>query len=109
MMDKDRVAAEAAQLRCSTNVNTAEEIDRQLDLLVEELQRIAAVSTPRRKPNNGRANPEHHTLPQDYHPTRENGTLNGKPNNGNCPHQWSAEVFALSVVPCQAVVPDQEK
>ena len=57
MMDKDRVAAEAAHLRCPTDVNTAEEIDRQLDLLIEELQRIAAVSTPRRKPNNGRANP----------------------------------------------------
>ena len=56
-MDKDRVAAEAAHLRCPTDVNTAEEIDRQLDLLIEELQRIAAVSTPRRKPNNGRANP----------------------------------------------------
>ena len=56
-MDKERVAAEAAHLWCPANVNTAEETDRQFDLLVEELQRIAAVSVPRRKPNNGRANP----------------------------------------------------
>jgi hypothetical protein len=47
MMDKDRVAAEAAHLRCPTDVNTAEEIDRQLDLLIEELQRIVTVSIPR--------------------------------------------------------------
>jgi hypothetical protein len=30
---------------------------------------------------------EHHTLPQDSHLIRENGSLNGKPNNEKCPHQ----------------------
>jgi hypothetical protein len=57
MMDKDRVAAEAAHLQCLANIETPEEIDRQVDLLVTELQRIISVSTPRRKPNHGRAAP----------------------------------------------------
>jgi hypothetical protein len=57
MIDKERVSAEAAYLWCPASVNTAEEVDRQFDLLVGELQRIVAISVPRRKPNNGRANP----------------------------------------------------
>lgn len=57
MMDKDRVAAEAAHLSCPARMGTPQEIDEQCDYLIKELQRIATVSTPKRKASRGRVAP----------------------------------------------------
>jgi hypothetical protein len=57
MMDRDRVAAEAAHLDCPSRITTPQEIDEQCNHLIKELQRIAAVSTPQRKPHYGKAAP----------------------------------------------------
>ena len=57
LMDKGLARAEVANLRFPREIKTAEELDKAVDDLISQLQRIADVSTPRRKPNHERTVP----------------------------------------------------
>ena len=52
-MDKDLVTAEAKTLKISLPLSSPEALDSAADQLVQQLQRIADVSTPQRKTSYG--------------------------------------------------------
>jgi hypothetical protein len=57
LLDKERVAAEAAHIRWPQEIHTPEDLDAAADELIRTLTRIADAATPRRKAGGGRRNP----------------------------------------------------
>ena len=55
LLDKTLAQAEAANIRFPRKISSPEELDIAVDSLVEQLQRIADLSAPKRKPNGGKA------------------------------------------------------
>jgi len=57
MMDREIVKAEAKSLRIQGPLDSPENLDRGADSLVQQLSRIADLSTPRRRTGYGRGAP----------------------------------------------------
>jgi hypothetical protein len=56
-MDKDLVATEAKTLKIPLPISSLEALDHATDQLIQQLQRIADVSTPQRKTGYGQGEP----------------------------------------------------